>query len=145
MSYVDDTLVVCICVQRNFLIFTFMSKCILKLLWQIYFLKVFFMNQFANWFLLFLHLLFFHDINDHIQNYIISCKIFSQQKVTVSKDNMNLWLRLSLYSSHLFINEAISISEKNSECRFGALLEISDIFSSKLNFVSYIVLQCCLN
>ena len=67
-----------------------MSKCILKLLWQICFLKVFFMNQFANWFLLFLHLLFFHDINDYIQNYIISCKIFSQQKVTVSKDNMNL-------------------------------------------------------
>ena len=33
-SYVDDILVVCRCIQRNFLVFTFMSKYFFKSLWQ---------------------------------------------------------------------------------------------------------------
>ena len=34
LSYVDDILVVCICIQIIFLIFTCMSNCFLKSLWQ---------------------------------------------------------------------------------------------------------------
>ena len=45
----------------------------------------------------------------------------------------------------MFVIEAIFISEQITECRFGALLEITDTFSSKLNVFSYMVLQCWLN
>ena len=34
LSYVDDILVVCKCIQINFLIFTFVSNCFFKSLWQ---------------------------------------------------------------------------------------------------------------
>ena len=34
LSYVDDILVACRCIQRNFLMFSFMNKCFLKYLWQ---------------------------------------------------------------------------------------------------------------
>ena len=34
VSYVDDILVVCKCIQRTLLMFTFMSKCFFKSLWQ---------------------------------------------------------------------------------------------------------------
>ena len=34
-----------------------------------------------------------------------------------------------------FIIEAVFISEQINQCRFGALLEISDTLSSKLNFL----------
>ena len=45
----------------------------------------------------------------------------------------------------LFVVEAIYISEEITECRCGALLEISDAFSSKLNVSSYMILQCRFN
>ena len=34
LSYGDNILVVCRCIQRNFVMFTFMSKCFLKSLWK---------------------------------------------------------------------------------------------------------------
>ena len=34
LFYGDNIFIVCICIQRSFLIFTFMSKCFLKSLWQ---------------------------------------------------------------------------------------------------------------
>ena len=53
---------------------------------------------------------------------------------------MNLQLPLPCYHSLLFmikafIIEAVFISEQINQCRFGALLEISDTLSSKLNFL----------
>ena len=58
---------------------------------------------------------------------------------------MNLQLPLSFYGSLLFVTEAVFISEQITECRFGALLEISDTFSFKLNVFSYMILQYCPN
>ena len=55
---------------------------------------------------------------------------------------MNLYLPLSFYSNILFVIEAVFISEQVTECRFGALLDISDTFSSKLNAISYMIWQC---
>ena len=52
---------------------------------------------------------------------------------------MNLKLPLSFYSSILFVIEAVFISEQVTEWRFGALLETSDAFSSKLNAFSYMI------
>ena len=76
---------------------------------------------------------------------MISCKIALQLKVTVSKENMNLYLPLSFYCCFLFVTEAAFISEQFTECRFGALLEISDKFSSKLNIFSCMIWQCWFN
>ena len=45
----------------------------------------------------------------------------------------------------MFITEAAFISKQIKEYRFKALLEISDKFSSKLNYSSYIILQCWFN
>ena len=45
----------------------------------------------------------------------------------------------------MFITEAVFISKQIKEYRFKALLEISDKFSSKLNYFSYIILQCWFN
>ena len=45
----------------------------------------------------------------------------------------------------MFITEAVFISKQLKEYRFKALLEISDKFSSKLNYSSYIILQCWFN
>ena len=49
---------------------------------------------------------------------------------------MNLQLSLFFYSSILCVIEAVLISEQITQCRFGALLEISDTFSSKLHIFS---------
>ena len=54
---------------------------------------------------------------------------------------MNLQLPISFYSSLLFINEAVFISEQITECKFRVLLGISDTFSSKLNVFSYMILH----
>ena len=53
-----------------------------------------------------------------------------------------LVLPLSFYISFLLVIEAVFISEEITEYRFGALLEISDTFSSKLNAFSYMIWQC---
>ena len=45
----------------------------------------------------------------------------------------------------LFVIEAVFVSEQITECRFGAMFEISDKFSFKLNVFSYMILQCSLN
>ena len=81
------------------------------------------------------------DIKDHIQVYMISCKIFLQLMVTVFKENLNLWLSLIFHSSIRFLFETVFISEQISENRLAALLEISDKFISKFNVFSYIILQ----
>ena len=38
-------------------------------------------------------------------------------------------------------NKKKNISEQITECRFGALLEISDTFNSTLNVLSYMIWQ----
>ena len=43
----------------------------------------------------------------------------------------------------MFVIEAVFISEV--QYRFGALLEIGDKFSSKLNVFSFMILQCWVN
>ena len=58
---------------------------------------------------------------------------------------MNLQQPLSFYSSLLFVIEAVFISEQITECMFGALLEISGTFSSKLNVFSHMIWQCWFN
>ena len=52
---------------------------------------------------------------------------------------------LFFYCSLLFAIEAIFISEQIVECRFGALLEISEKFSSNLNVFCYMILKCWLH
>ena len=74
------------------------------------------------------------DIKDHIKDYIISCK-----------ENINLQLPYSFCRILLIVIEAAFISEQITECRFGALLEISDTFSRKLIIFSYMICQCWLN
>ena len=59
------------------------------------------------------------DIKDHILAYMISCKIFFQLMVTVSKENLNLSLTLIFYSSFMFLFETVFISEQIAENRFG--------------------------
>ena len=59
--------------------------------------------------------------------------------MTFSKENMNLYT-LSFYSSAIFVNEAVFISEQIAEHMLGTLLEISDKFSAKLNVFSYMIL-----
>ena len=58
---------------------------------------------------------------------------------------MSLKLPLFFYSSLLFVIEAVFVSKQITECRFGALLEITDTFRSKLNIFSYMILQCWIN
>ena len=52
---------------------------------------------------------------------------------------------LFFYSSPFFVGETVFISEQITECKRGALLEISDTFSSKLNDFSFMIWQCWLN
>ena len=81
------------------------------------------------------------DIKDHIYTYLISFEIFFQLMVTVFKENLNLQLPLVFYSSIRFVFETIFISEQIAENRFGALLEISDSLTTKLNVFRYMILQ----
>ena len=83
----------------------------------------------------------FKDIKDHILAYMISFKIFSQLMVAHFKENLNLQLPLTFYSSITFSFESRFISEQIVENRFGAQLEISDKFLTKLNVFRYILLQ----
>ena len=53
--------------------------------------------------------------------------------VKVFKENLNLYLLLIFYSSIMLIFEIVFISEQIAKNRFGALLEISDKFITKLN------------
>ena len=70
-------------------------------------------------------------------------KFFSQQfNVSVFKENMNLQLPYSFYSSIVFVNETVFVLEQNIESWCGALFEISDKFSSKLSVFRYMILQC---
>ena len=81
------------------------------------------------------------DIKDHIQNDMISCKIFFQLMVTVFKEKLNLQLPLIFYSSMKFVFETVFISEKITENKFGALLGINDKFITKFNAFSYTIFQ----
>ena len=78
---------------------------------------------------------------------MFSTKQKQKQKKTEKKKrkNINLQLPLSFYSSLLFVTEALLISKQIIEWRFGALLEISNKFSSKLNAFSYMIFQCWFN
>ena len=53
---------------------------------------------------------------------MISCKIFFQLMVTVFKENLNLQLPLTFYSSIMLAIETAFISEQIAEHKFGALL-----------------------
>ena len=53
--------------------------------------------------------------------------------VTVSKEKLHLQLSLIFYITARFWFETIFISEQIAENRFGALLEISDLFITKFN------------
>ena len=86
-----------------------------------------------------------NDIKDHIKAYMINCKIFFQLMVTVSKENLNLWLTATFYRSIMFVFETVFISEQTAKHRFGVLLEISDKFISKLSVFSYMIFQFRLN
>ena len=81
------------------------------------------------------------DIKDHIQAYMISCKIFFQLMVTVFKEKLNLQLPLIFYSSIRFVFETAFISEQIAKNRFGALLEISDKFIVKFNVFGNMILH----
>ena len=85
-------------------------------------------------------------IKDLMQDYITSCKIFFTIKSNSFQRKHELMTTpFSFQSSLLFVIEAILISEKNYRVhRFGALLEISDTFSSKLDVFSHMILQCLL-
>ena len=61
--------------------------------------------------------------------------------VTVSKEKLHLQLSLIFYITARFWFETIFISEQIAENRFGALLEISDLFITKFNGFSYMILQ----
>ena len=80
-------------------------------------------------------------MKDHIWAYMTSCKIFFQLMVIVFTENLNLQLPLAFYSSTMFVFDTVFISEQIVEHRFGALLEISDKFITKLNVFSYMILQ----
>ena len=74
---------------------------------------------------------------DHIQTYMISCKIFFQLMITVFKENLNLQLPLVFYSSIRFVFETIFISEQIAKNRLEiserlALLEIVTNLSSNM-------------
>ena len=81
------------------------------------------------------------DIKDHMQAYMISCKIFFQLMLAVFKENLNLQLPLIICNSIRFVFETEFFSEQIEENRFGALLEISGKFITKFNFFSYMILQ----
>ena len=49
------------------------------------------------------------------------------------------------YSTFSFVIEAVLVSEKIAQYRFGSLLETRDKFGCKLNAFSYMILQCSLN
>ena len=64
------------------------------------------------------------DIKDNIDTYIISCKLFFQENVTVSSKNINLYLFLSFCSGIMFVTETVLISEQITDEKFEELLEI---------------------
>ena len=64
------------------------------------------------------------DIKNNIDTYIISCKIFFQENITVSSKNMNLYLFLSFCSGIMFVTETVFISEQITDEKFEELLEI---------------------
>ena len=80
------------------------------------------------------------DIKVHIQADMVSCKIFFQLMLTVFKEKLSLQLLLIFYSSIRFLFETAFISEQIAENRFGALLEISEKFITKVNVFSYRIL-----
>ena len=61
------------------------------------------------------------DIKDHLQAYMVICKIFPQLMVTVFKENLNLQLPLIFYSSAMFVFETVFISEQIAGNSFRAL------------------------
>ena len=85
------------------------------------------------------------DITDHIQAYMISCKIFFQLMVTVFKENLNFQLLLIFNSSIRFVFETAFTSQQIVENRFGGLLEMSDNFITKFNVFSSMILQFSYN
>ena len=72
---------------------------------------------------------------------IIICKII----FAIKSNSFQRKQELTVKSSLLFVIEAVFISEQIKECRFGALLEISDKSSFKLNTFSYMIWQCLVN
>ena len=90
---------------------------------------------------LFIHFQQLKNIEDYIQVYMISYKIFFQLVVTVFKENLNLQLPLIFYSSIRFVFETVFISEQILENWFGSLLEVSNKFITRYNVFSYIMLQ----
>ena len=72
---------------------------------------------------------------------MISSKIFFQLMVTVFKEKLNLHLPLIFYSSMKFVFQILFISEQIAENKFWALLETSDIFITKFNVFSYMILK----
>ena len=81
------------------------------------------------------------DIEDHVQTYMISCKIIFQLMVAVFKENLNLQLPLIFYSSSRFVYETVFISRQIAMNKFGTLLEVSDKLITKFNIFSYTILQ----
>ena len=61
--------------------------------------------------------------------------------VTVFKENLNLQLLFSFYSSIMFEIKTVTISEEITEYKFGALLEISNKFITMLSAFSCMILQ----
>ena len=64
------------------------------------------------------------DIKDNIDTYVISCKIFFQENVTISSKNMNLYLFLSFCSGIMFVTETVFILKQITDEKFEELLEI---------------------
>ena len=81
------------------------------------------------------------DIENHVQTYMISCKIIFQLMVAVFKENLNLQLPLIFYSSIRFVYETVFISRQIAKNKFGTLLEVSDKLINKFNIFSYTILQ----
>ena len=59
---------------------------------------------------------------------MINCKIFA-----IKSNSFQRTYNYPFPFTLVFVTEAIFISEQITECRFGALLEIADTFSCKLN------------
>ena len=71
----------------------------------------------------------------HFLSYVDAVLVFYEQ----------MFFEIFVVKSLWFVIEAEFISEQITQCRIGALLEISDTFSSKLNIFSDIILQRWLN
>ena len=68
--------------------------------------------------------------------YTINCKIFFQLMLTGFKKTRTYSYPFSFCSSFMFVIETVFISEQIKEYWFGALLEISNKYSIKLNTFS---------